>query len=63
LKKETELKVKEGENTLNNKEEAELEGIAKLLKELKEDQKYWQQLIKLATKQETTQIEKDIQRS
>lgn len=57
FKKETQLKVKEGENTLSNKEEAELEGIGKLLKELKEQQKYWQEVIKLATKEETTEPE------
>jgi hypothetical protein len=58
LKKKTQLKeLKEGENRLSNREEAELEGIGELLKELKEDKKNWQELIKLATKEDTTELE------
>ncbi|KAJ3307843.1 hypothetical protein HDV04_002453 [Boothiomyces sp. JEL0838] len=46
VKKETKLKKKEQDGTLSDDEEIELEGINKLLTELKSQQKFWQELVR-----------------
>jgi hypothetical protein len=57
LKKETKLlkKVKTGQ--INDEESIDLEGIGKLLKELKEDKNYWQRQVELANKGDTAEPE------
>ena len=54
LKKEAKLKKKEQKNQLTDEEEIDLEGVAELLKELKEDKKYWQEEVSKENKPEET---------
>jgi hypothetical protein len=42
---------------LSDKEEAELAGIGELIKELKDQQKYWQRQVEIANKEDTTEPE------
>jgi hypothetical protein len=57
LDKETKLAKKEQTGAITDEEAIDLEGIGKLFKELYSQQKYWQELIKLATKEDTTEPE------
>ena len=55
LKEKTKLAKKEQTGSLTDEEAIDFAGIGELLKELKDQQKYWQELIKLATKENTTE--------
>jgi hypothetical protein len=57
LKKKTKLLKKVQTGQITDEESIDLEGMGELLKELKEQQKYWQDIIKLATKEESTEPE------
>ena len=57
LKKEIKLKKKELKGLLEGEEEVELDGIQELLIVLEKDKKYWQDIVKLALKQDGGEIE------
>ena len=57
IKRKSKLKELEGENRLSNKEEAELGGIQELLVVLEKQQKYWQDIVRLALKQDGGEVD------
>jgi hypothetical protein len=56
LKKKTKLSKKLQTGQITDEETIELEGMDDLLKELKEDKKFWQRQVEIGNKEETTQI-------
>ena len=57
LKKKTQLSKKEQSGAITDEEALDLEGIGELLKELKDQQKYWQRPVEIANKEDTTEPE------